>query len=117
MPKSKVIKMAGTITESKSLIQMPCGYEKPVRSGAVDMYIRMHRKGCAICRVSKSQAHVTELQTAGMKSDSFSLEETKQKVSDIASHAGVPLNGVDLDSMIANAITQAKQNVAQSAVA
>ena len=86
MPKSKVI--VGTITESKSVVQMPCGYENSVRSGAADMYVRMHRKGCATCRVSKALGHVTELQTAGVKSDAFSLKDTKQKISALAKNAG-----------------------------
>lgn len=105
--------MTGTITESRSLMQMPCGYEKPVRSGAVDMYVRMHRGGCSICKVSKIKPNITELQTAGMKSDSFSLDETKQKVETLATHAGVSLAGMDLDAMIASRMTQAKQTVAQ----
>lgn len=102
--------MVGTITESKSLMQMPCGYENSVRSGAADMYVRMHRKGCAICRASKSLGHVTELQTAGMKSDAFSLEETTKKVESLVKNTGMPLDGIDLNAMIASCITQAKSS-------
>ncbi len=113
MPKSKVMKVAGTITESKSMMQMPCGYENSVRSGAADMYVRMHRKGCAICRASKEKEHVIEIQTAGMKSDSFTLEDTKQKVESIAKNAGMQLDGMDIDAMIASRIAQAKMGASK----
>jgi hypothetical protein len=43
---------------------MPCGYEMTVRSGAKDMYLRMHKKACKKCEPG-AKPIVVDLDIAG----------------------------------------------------
>ncbi len=61
---ARVKMITGTCTESKSVVRMPCGYSMTVRTGARDMFIRMHKKACKKCP-KDAKPMIIEASTAG----------------------------------------------------